>query len=123
MKKRGVVGAVSGASIMLVGEEGEWYNASDSAKPYITEGLRGRWVELTIIPNSKTFTYARQTTDNEDLAGIERPRLPDRDRLIVRQSALKAACEFASAHPDTIRSIEKLCNTAADLEAWVFRTA
>lgn len=116
-KKRGLVQAVSRYNHLKI--EDQWYEPTGEAQKFVHAELRNRWVELTLLPNSKLFSFLRETSDNED--GMSAPRLPDQQRLIVRQTAVKAVAEFAKAHPDRVMSVEKLLHFSGEIETWIMR--
>lgn len=105
--------------------DGEWHNYSKYAKN-LPEFRKGQTVTLLLDgdfvmgvegapqPSSNGEAKASQSASSGSTVGA------DRDRLIVREVALKAAVELGAAS-DPIASSDAVLSVAAKFEAWLLR--
>lgn len=112
--------------------EGEWRNFSRYAKPEAIQAhSAGMWVDVQLdgagfirvlmVTVSKPAPAEPDEPPVQDLdepPAAERPQI-SKDVLIVRQSMLKAAVDFAGTRPD-LKSADVL-KLACAFEKWVWR--
>jgi hypothetical protein len=105
-RKQGIIRVVAkNGGIKFEGED-MWYNPTDAIQEKVTLDWRGKGAELELIsPN--TFTSIREVA------------ILDRDQIITRQVAIKAAAELAKAN--IVKSEEELFSLADKIEKWVQR--
>lgn len=100
---------------------GEWLNISKYAEPMPVMPMAGTVCRLTI--DGAGFVRRIDALDAPPSAPEPRQNgqsaPPDRERLIVRQTCLKAAAEFLAGRPDA-KSADVL-TVAASWEAWATR--
>jgi hypothetical protein len=109
-----------------------WVNRSKFAKPEAIQAVRvGAWVELAVdssgfyrslVAKSSTTAAAAEPPCHEpsadNLPTVEHQAM-SKDRLIVRQVAIKCASKFMSLRTD-LRSCDMLA-LAEQIERWILR--
>lgn len=109
-KKGKIIVVAKTGGIKFEDEPEKWYNPTNTAKPYVTQTLKGKNVEITLADDENTFSYINVSSDETEEKDATKTVSKDdywndkaeRDKIngerISRHGALNTAIELLKLH-------------------------